>query len=498
MKETNFSQLIDNYLSGELSAEDMNAVHNLIESDPLIREEFELQSTLHDALSETDILELRQNLSMIAGNYQSGSMSEPTFSLQEEKALRDLADKQIEPKILVNFYSALPKLHLINHNHSVHENLHLLYQEQQQAGEFDPVLMQDNFEDDLPEGLGEAILEQDIMNLRENLMKISATLTNHDYSVEEIDKYVSSELRGKNLADFESELAHNPSLRADVGLMRELDVALDETDIIALRKNLSLISESHITATIDQEVIEQYVTDELPSEKYIGFEKEYVLNPGLRAEVGLSKAVNEAIGEKDIIDMRGKLRAIRENLGETDVHPAAIRASGRNIRKMIASAAAVALILLGLGGVVRNMPVKPDAVYESSYAPYPSSSPPRAASISQEELAFRKYENKQYAGALEIFSSLSQQNERPGHRFYMGQCYQALGDDLKAIGEYKSVISDGNSLFVGLAEWYLSLCYLRTGEIENARQHLLAIVERKDHYAKDAQTALRRIKQFKR
>ena len=49
-------------------------------------------------------------------------------------------------------------------------------------------------------------------------------------------------------------------------------------------------------------------------------------------------------------------------------------------------------------------------------------------------------------------------------------------------------------MFIEEAEWYKALCYLKMNERTEAKKELLAVIDRKGHYEKDAKAILRKLK----
>jgi hypothetical protein len=157
-----------------------------------------------EAVTEKEIIDLRANLQSIA---QSVSVHERTFDEIEAFISGDLEEEiefQIREEAKVN--SAL------------------------------------SFEIELHSELDEAVEEQDIMMLRASLRGIIQNEYSHSHSVEEIDGYLNDELDGHALALFEDELVANSGLADDLAFHKELDRAIAESDIMALRARLKEIS----------------------------------------------------------------------------------------------------------------------------------------------------------------------------------------------------------------------------------------------------------------
>ncbi len=66
----------------------------------------------------------------------------------------------------------------------------------------------------------------------------------------------------------------------------------------------------------------------------------------------------------------------------------------------------------------------------------------------------------------------------------------------EAIPEYNQVINKEIILILEEAEWNKSLCYLKMGDKENARQNLEGIINRNGYYKKDAKDNIETFKVF--
>ena len=90
--------------------------------------------------------------------------------------------------------------------------------------------------------LGMATGEKDVMRLRTGLQAMMSNEYSHSRGIEEIDQYLSEELSGTALADFEEELMLNSGLASDLHFHRELDKASAESEVMNLRSQLRTIS----------------------------------------------------------------------------------------------------------------------------------------------------------------------------------------------------------------------------------------------------------------
>ncbi len=92
--------------------------------------------------------------------------------------------------------------------------------------------------------INSAIEEQDVMKLRAGLKELMQKEYSHSRSMEEIDGYLRDELDEQAVENFEDELLANTGLAADVAFHKELDKAVSEVDVMALRANLQHISKA--------------------------------------------------------------------------------------------------------------------------------------------------------------------------------------------------------------------------------------------------------------
>ncbi len=389
-------ELIDRYLSFDLTLKEMAEVENLIQSDPFYNTEFKFQADLHDSLTEKEIMNLRENLVSIISAGQTETSDETSFTLLQDSNSGNFPDNLIDTKIFVNFYSPLPRIHLINHNQALKENVHRLYRLNETENEAENELAREALNNSLLNRIGEAIVDKEVISVSEDVQDNS---------------FFNEKLNFSN-----------------VDIENEVDVAIGETDIMELREKLQIIRQN-LHAKEDNEVI---------------------LRP----------------------------------------------ATSRNIRRIMTSAAAVILLVIGIGSVINNMPGQKQELFGSSFVPYPSNSVSRSASddIQLGKEAFQFYDKKSYEKAISEFQLILIKSDKPVYHFFIGESYRALGENRNAIEEYKKVINDNNNRFVEVAEWNLCRCYTEAGDVQRARAQLSVIADKKSYYSKDAKAILRKMK----
>ena len=499
-----FFEWIEDYCLDKLGDEEKIQFETELMHNRELREEVKLFNELQSALVEEDVINLRAQLEEISLDKENGS-----FDLLEDFTDIQEINETVSPEDLINFYDSLPKVHVYHHELASNENIHQFYKEQEQAarhnGEKDAYSDSDmedwgDFED--LEGLEEAIMEKDILNLRETLSHV-AKAVKPQFSTEDIDKYVSGELNETELKEFEAEMAQNKALQHEVKLHREMADAFEEADIFNLRDQLSHIISTETSWNVSEQSIEQYIDGELDAELLEEFMSELNENTDLMAEVALRRNINEAIGEEDIYSLRDKLDSARRSSENTEIKSIVPDTSIHlfsNWKRVVA----VAVILLGIAGIYNISFNSLDNTYNSFYKS-PTMSVERtvtpAESVSQDELAFINkgnyyYRNEDYQKAIESYNLALSKGKAGAFvpHFYKAASLQNLKKYEEAIQEYNQVIKQGGNLFLEEAEWNKSLCYLKLDKKEKASQNLEAIVNKNGYYAKDAKDILKRLK----
>ena len=166
--------------------------------------EEELFSDIQNALEESDIFDIRANLVQIAQ-----SLPAHQYSVED---IEDYIYNQMDSELRVQFEEELT----INSN---------LASEVQLIQEIDL-----------------AGAESDIINLRASLNEIQKAEFQSAASIEELESYIHSELSDEELASFEAELSSNKMLMDEIDLIKNIDLALNETDVMQLRYNLQNIA----------------------------------------------------------------------------------------------------------------------------------------------------------------------------------------------------------------------------------------------------------------
>ncbi len=104
--------------------------------------------------------------------------------------------------------------------------------------------------------LENALLEHDIINLREDISRLMASETSWNVTEKQIEAFLTDSLEGEELELFYLELNENSDLKAEVTLRRNVDRAVGEKDIMTLRNKLHKVQKD-----IDNKEIKSLIPD---------------------------------------------------------------------------------------------------------------------------------------------------------------------------------------------------------------------------------------------
>lgn len=486
---------IEDYVLDLMDAKEKLEFEKELELDQDLRDEVELHKTLRNAVLELDVLNLKDKLHQI-DEEKSKEFTNGEFALIDDlDEIQELTSDLTFEELLDSFES-LPKVHVYQHEKSNNENIHHFYKEQNGAkvNGHDEELNGFEMEEEL-EGLEEAILETDILNLRETLQHVAKSVE-PQYSVEEIDDFLNGEMGDEILAEFETEMEQNSALMAEVEMHRELEAALEEVDVMDLRNEIRNIIESETSWNVSEKTIEDFIDGILEEDLLEEFHTELKENTDLMAEVALREQINSALVEKDILALRSSLKDARQRSEKNETKSIIMPRIDLKSTRFWRNSVAMIVVLVGLAGVLNLGLQSVDRTYDR-YFETPAWASERSVSTTIDAIqnAKLRFQQEDFAATISLLNQINApKNEAFLVDFYKGMSYQNLGQYENAVLAYNKVIEQGNNLFIEEAEWYKSLCYLKQNKKQDAKRELLAVIDRKGHYEKDAKAIIRKLK----
>jgi hypothetical protein len=504
IRKSEYFEQTDKYLNSELTLPELKEFEIQLEIDSDLNEEVNLHLDVEQAMCEQDIISLRNTLNQIVQNQTESAYNENisvfdsfSFGLTEEFSSQKSSNAQLNPNDIFNFGHSFPKIHLYQHIIAGKENIHQFYKEQ---FETNSVSNEESgfsqIEEELFADIQNALEENDISDLRANLMQVAQSIPAHQYSVEDIEDYIYNQMDSELKAQFEQELTINSDLASEVRLITEIDLAGAESDIMNLRASLNKIQRSESQSSASIEELESYINSELSNEELASFEAELTSNQKLMDEIELIKNIDLALSETDVMQLRNNLQNIAGEIASSKQTERSFAGKFKAKRIVLSTVAASLILLLGITGILSRQ--SQDNIYQKFYSKYEATGIVRSANITANKTlseALQKFENQDYNAALNLFTEViaRDQDNMVGH-FYAGVSLQETGKYQNAIKEYETVIIDKDNLFTEQAEWYIGLCYLQTNENKKAYKQFKKIAKNEGFYQQKAQSILNKIK----
>ena len=242
------------------------------------------------------------------------------------------------------------------------------------------------------------------------------------------------------------------------------------------------------------EFIERYLDGEMTAQELIWFEKELDSNEWLQNELNLRKKVNQAILDESSMKYKDELEEAYADYINDD------KVSSDRKRKFIVAGSALISVVAG-AILILNLTGKQytnEQLFDRYYKSYEPNTTFRSADNelnSDLVLAMRFYENREYNEALKLFERiLVNDPSRIGVNFYSGVSQMEIENYELAGKSFDKVIDDRYNMYIEQAEWYLSLCYIITGQDENAAHLLEKIINDNSFYRKEARSMLKKLR----
>ncbi len=158
-------------------------------------------------------------------------------------------------------------------------------------------------------------------------------------------------------------------------------------------------------------------------------------------------------------------------------------------------AAAACIALIALVVIWPQHKDTPEDLYAAYFKPHPNVFEPSLRStgdVTARKQAFQAYEQGDYQRASLLLSALIKENKEPGMLMLLGNSNLVLGKTAESKQNFMDLITNYDDLDLQ-AKWYLSLCYLRNGEIEPTRKLLKEIVNTDFEYSSKADELLKKL-----
>lgn len=235
------------------------------------------------------------------------------------------------------------------------------------------------------------------------------------------------------------------------------------------------------------DLIERYLDDELSEEELVMFSEKLDQDPNfnkLYFEMDqLLEGIRRSAKESTVDEKLAKLEMalpVRKKIIKNDSETPIINLWSIVMRNRIAVAAMLSLLIVSALVLTNiNNGSSPETLFVEYYQPFENQAGAKRSISDKEKLdyAMMEYDKGNYDEAIEIFEEIEIKDEnRIQIWMYGGITYLELDKVEKAIENFQNIIQT-DSEYELEAKWYLSMCYLKTGEKAQAKPLLEEIKE---------------------
>lgn len=188
-----------------------------------------------------------------------------------------------------------------------------------------------------------------------------------------------------------------------------------------------------------------------------------------------------------------ELRALEKALPPVEIETPVVKLL--SYWKPVAAAATIVMAIALFSVLSRSE--SPEQLFAHYFEPYPNVFEPTQrgvdAKLDKRATAFAMYEQKNYAEAATLFSQLLSEKQEPELLLLLGNANMVLNRDTEAKNNFLTLIRDYDVLDKQ-AKWFLSLCYLKSGDSEKAKLIWEELGDPKITYSEKAKNLLKKVK----
>ena len=238
------------------------------------------------------------------------------------------------------------------------------------------------------------------------------------------------------------------------------------------------------TNTNDIDLIERFFDSALTDQETT------ILNDRLKNEPELKKLFDQ----ESLLIKAIRFESAKNNLQYLRELEESINRRGKTSWYYYAAAASVALVVAAWF-LIPMMNQSPGELYTAYFEPYPNTFQPTLrgdAPTDRRSEAFRAYDQENYQMAATLFNELLKEDKDPGMLLLLGNANLVMDKNEEATRNFSALLTDFDE-FDMQAKWFLSLCYLKTGEVEKAQKLLRELGNTEIHYATKAKELLKKV-----
>ncbi len=239
------------------------------------------------------------------------------------------------------------------------------------------------------------------------------------------------------------------------------------------------------------ELLEKYIEGEVTPDEKKSVRLLIKTDPEFQKEYKLRLGINNAIKEKNIMQLRYKLSMIHDQ--------EITKNKGNVIRHIfkrnwhLAAASITILILIGSFLISNLNAPGPDNLFKQYYSP-DAIFTARSSELSENldlTTGLQKFQKQNYIEAINLLKNVS---DNIVSEYYLGISYIETNQFLKAKYTFNKLTERDSNLFTEQAEWYKGLCLLKLKELPEAKALFTSISQSSSIYNQNAKEILKELK----
>ncbi|MEO5978921.1 MAG: hypothetical protein ABIS36_05720 [Chryseolinea sp.] len=239
----------------------------------------------------------------------------------------------------------------------------------------------------------------------------------------------------------------------------------------------------------DITLVERYFDEALSERERMNFAARLAVDESFKSLVENEKILINSIRHHGLREDLEFLKNIEKGLDDPKVIPM------RSSRSWyyVAAASLAAILMIGLFFRPHSSAQK---LFAENFQPYPNVFEPTVRGTSEptkRSEAFQAYEQGDYSKAVMLFNQLLQEKEEAGILLLNGNANLMLGNVEEAKKNFITLNADFDELDIQ-SKWFLSLCYLKSGDMEHAKPILEELGNTEISYARKAKELLKEVK----
>lgn len=237
------------------------------------------------------------------------------------------------------------------------------------------------------------------------------------------------------------------------------------------------------------EKIEAYLSNSLSTEDSIAFEQELTANTELQQEVEKHRIMHTILADQDTLAFKEKLISISAKIKQEETANTALLTNRFSLFKIAASIVVLSGVGVLLWHIVYTKNQTRDLdLYSAYYEPYPVEDIIRGKVNKDAEKVVKHYNNGSYDSVVYTLEKHPGLKEHQALQIYLGNSYLNTNQEEKAAKEFKTITGKGK--YYEIAQWYLSLTYLKLNKSGKTKTLLKEIIQYNGAYKNKAHRLL--------